>query len=88
MGYKTIGGIECWVGNGGCHFNELLTSNNEEEYHHFHDDDGDCDDDDNDANCKVGNFCQDKSLGGCPSVGLNYDLDIKILVLWMVRTQM
>ena len=56
--------------------------------HHFHDDDGDCDDDDNDANCKVGNFCQDKSLGGCPSVGLNYDLDIKILVLWMVRTQM
>ena len=56
--------------------------------HHFHDadDDGVCDDDDNDANCKVGNFCQDKSLGGCPSVGLNSDLDIKILVLWMVGT--
>ena len=78
MGYQTIGGNECWVGN------ELFTSNNEEE--DFHGDDGDCDD--NDANCKVGNFCQDKSLGGCPSVGLNYDLDIKILVLWMVRTQM
>ena len=40
MGYQTIGGNECWVGN------ELFTSNNEEEDHHFHDDDGDCDDDD------------------------------------------
>ena len=46
MGYKTIGGNECWVGNDGCHFYELFTSNNEEEDHHFHDDDGDCDDDD------------------------------------------
>ena len=41
MGYQTIGGNECWVGNDGCHFNELFTSNNNEE-EDFHGDDGDC----------------------------------------------